>query len=232
MLRLESMRLIAIGDIHGCLSAFETLLGELRPGKDDVLVTLGDYVDRGPDSSGVIDRLLGLRDETTLVPLLGNHDALFLEVLEGTSENLRGWLSVGGVQTLESYGGKSGVPDSHVAFLKSGCRLWYEPEGEQVFFVHGSAFPGLPLSEQTEDWLLWRRIHDAQWPHESGKKMICGHTAQRSGLPLVMPHAVCIDTWAFGEGWLTGYDVHADLFVQANQAGGIRRFGPEFLAEG
>jgi serine/threonine protein phosphatase 1 len=82
------------------------------------------------------------------------------------------------------------------------------------------------------DWLLWRRIHDAQWPHESGKTMICGHTAQRSGLPLVMPHAVCIDTWAFGEGWLTGYDVHANVFVQANQAGETRRFGPEFLADG
>lgn len=223
------MRLISIGDIHGCLTAFETLLDELRPEKDDVVVTLGDYVDRGPDSNGVIERLLRLQSETTLVPLLGNHDALFLEVLDGTCENLRGWLSVGGVQTLESYGGKSGVPDSHTAFLRLGCRLWYEPEGEKVFFVHGSAFPGSPLTEQTMEWLLWRRIHDAGGPHVSGKAMICGHTAQRSGLPLVTPYAVCIDTWAFGEGWLTGYDVHAGVFVQANQAGETRRIERESL---
>lgn len=150
------MRLIAVGDLHGCLTAFDALLGELCLGDDDVLVTLGDYVDRGPDSQGVIDRLLALREQTTLVPLLGNHDALFLEVLDGVSENFRGWLSVGGVQTLESYGGKSGVPESHVEFLRSECRLWYEPEGEEVFFVHGSAFPGLPLAEQTLEWLLWR----------------------------------------------------------------------------
>jgi serine/threonine protein phosphatase 1 len=218
------MRLLAIGDIHGCLTAFNTLLDELRPGTEDVLVTLGDYVDRGPDSQGVMERLLALRAETTLVPLLGNHDVLFKEVVEGTSENFKGWLSVGGLQTLESYGGKSGVPDSHVEFLNTGCRLWFEPEGEKVFFVHGSAHPDLPLAEQPEEWLLWRRIHDAQWPHQSGKIMICGHTAQRSGLPLILANAICIDTWAFGEGWLTCYDVHGGLFIQSNQAGEIRQF--------
>ena len=223
------MRLLAFGDIHGCLFAFNTLLDTLRPGKDDVVVTLGDYVDRGPDSRGVIDRLLALRGETQLVPLLGNHDVLFREVIEGTSENFRGWLSVGGVQTLESYGGKSEVPEAHLEFLKSGCQLWHEPEGEGVFFVHGSAFPGLPLAVQPEEWLLWRRVHDAQGPHVSGKTMICGHTAQRSGLPLILPHAICIDTWAFGEGWLTCFDIHAGLFIQSNEAGERRQFTLEDL---
>lgn len=221
------MRLLAIGDIHGCLTAFDTLLAEVRPGKEDVVVTLGDYVDRGPDSRGVIDRLLRLREETTLVTLLGNHDALFREVLEGNSDNLRGWLSVGGIQTLDSYGGKSDVPESHLQFLRSGCRLWYEPEGENVFFVHGSAFPNLPLAAQPEEWLLWKRIHDAQWPHESGKTMICGHTAQRSGTPLILPSAICIDTWVFGEGWLTCYDIHGGTFTQSNQKGELRRLSFE-----
>lgn len=132
--------------------------------------------------------------------------------------------------TLESYGGKSEVPDSHVEFLRSGCRLWYEPEGEQVFFVHGSVFPGLALSEQTREWLLWRRIFDAESPHISGKTMICGHTAQRSGLPLIMPHAICLDTWAFGDGWLTAYDVHEKLFIQANQTGETRRISLKSLS--
>jgi serine/threonine protein phosphatase 1 len=224
---MNGMRLLAIGDIHGCLTAFDALLGQLRPGKDDVVVTLGDYVDRGPDSRGVIARLMALREATNLVPLLGNHDLWFCEVLEGRSEDVSGWLSAGGVQTLDSYGGKEGVPDSHREFLRTGCRLWYEPEGEKVFFVHGSASPDLPLAEQSVEWLLWRRIHDAQGPHESGKTMICGHTAQRTGLPLVMPHAICIDTWVFGDGWLTGLDVHAGRFVQSNQAGEIRELACE-----
>jgi serine/threonine protein phosphatase 1 len=78
------------------------------------------------------------------------------------------------------------------------------------------------LAAQPEEWLLWKRIHDAQWPHESGKTMICGHTAQRSGRPLILPKAICIDTWAFGEGWLTCYDVHKGVFTQSNEDGAVR----------
>ncbi len=218
------MRLLAIGDIHGCLTAFDTLLADVRPCREDILVTLGDYVDRGPDSKGVLDRLLSLANETTLVPLLGNHDLLFLQALNGEISNYSGWLNVGGLQTLESYGSLDAVPEVHRHFLAQTCRLFFEPEQELVFFVHGSAFPGLPLAEQPEDWLLWRRVHDAQWPHISGRFMICGHTAQRDGLPLVLPHALCIDTWAFGKGWLTCYDTHAAAFTQANESGEVRRF--------
>lgn len=217
------MGLLAIGDIHGCLNALETLLTHLKPGRADVVVTLGDYVDRGPDSKGVIDRLLRLAGETTLVPLLGNHDLLFREALAGVLDQLEGWLQVGGQQTMESYGSLSAVPEAHHQFLSQTCRLWFEPENEEVFFVHGSACPGLPLEQQSEEWLLWRRIHEAEGPHVSGRTMICGHTAQRNGLPLLLPHALCIDTWAFGEGWLTCYDVHAAAFLQANESGEVRR---------
>lgn len=225
------MRLLAIGDIHGCLAALETLLNEVQPGPDDVLVTLGDYVDRGPDSKGVIDRLLRLDAETKLVPLLGNHDQLFLQALNGDKTDFSGWQAVGGKQTLESYGNLADVPEAHRRFFAERCRLWYEPEGENVFFVHGSAYPDLPLAAQPEFWLLWHRVHDAQWPHESGKTMICGHTAQRSGRPLILPHAVCIDTWACGEGWLTCYDIHAGLFIQASEGGEVRRITLAELTE-
>ena len=70
-------RLLAIGDIHGCREELELLLETVDPGKTDRLVTLGDYVDRGPDSKGVVDRLLALDDETQWIPLLGNHDQMF-----------------------------------------------------------------------------------------------------------------------------------------------------------
>jgi serine/threonine protein phosphatase 1 len=227
----QRMRLLAIGDIHGCLTALDTLLEEVRPGREDVLVTLGDYVDRGPNSKGVLDRLVGLAGETTLVPLLGNHDVLFQEAIEGMLDHFEGWLRVGGAQTVESYGSLDAVPKAHYQFFDQTCRLWYEPDNEDVFFVHGSAFPGLPLEDQSVEWLLWHRIHEAQWPHVSGRTMVCGHTAQRSGLPLILPHALCIDTWAFGDGWLTCYDVHAASFIQANEAGAIRRLSMDELRD-
>ena len=216
------MRLLAIGDIHGCLGALDALLAEVNPGVEDVVVTLGDYVDRGPDSKGVIERLLELQLRTMLVPLLGNHDRMFLEVLGGCFDRYAAWLSVGGVETLESYGGSSQVPESHERFLREGCRLFYEPEGAEVFFVHGSAAPDVPLARQTEEWLLWRRVHEAKGWHLSGRRMICGHTAQRSGHPLVLPHAVCIDTFVFGGGWLSCLDVQRGRVAQANQEGQVR----------
>jgi len=226
------MRLLAIGDIHGCLTALNALLETVRPGAEDVVVTLGDYVDRGPDSKGVVERLFQLDGTTQWVPILGNHDVLFKQALDGDHTYLEGWLSVGGQETVESYGGKIEVPESHWEFFENRCRLLYEPEGESVFFVHGSVVPNRPLNKQRPEDLLWQRVNHQTQGHESGKLMICGHTAQRSGLPLVTPHAICIDTWAFGEGWLTCYDVHAEVFVQANEEGLVREFSLDDLMQG
>jgi serine/threonine protein phosphatase 1 len=217
------MRLLAIGDIHGCLTALETLLNEVRPGPQDRLVTLGDYVDRGPDSKGVIDRLLKLQTETQLIPLLGNHDFMFLDAVRRTGEFGRGWLTVGGIETIDSYGDLENVPESHVAFLMKDCWLYHEAEDLPYFFVHGSVNPHLPLVRQSPDMLMWSRITDLKEPHESGKIMVCGHTAQRSGLPLRLPYAIGIDTWAFGEGWLSCLDVTSGEVIQANESGEVRR---------
>src|SRR4051794_37675371 len=96
------MRTLAIGDIHGCLRAFDALLAEVDPQSDDVLVTLGDYIDRGPNSKGVLDRLLSLGSRCRCLPLKGNHDLMMLggsEDLEHFSE----WQKSGGKQTLISY---------------------------------------------------------------------------------------------------------------------------------
>jgi serine/threonine protein phosphatase 1 len=213
-----------MGDIHGCLTAFETLLAVVHPGPEDLLVTLGDYVDRGPDSKGVLERLLELENCTTLVPLLGNHDRLFLQFLEGQFDHFVNWLSVGGVQTLDSYGGRSRVPESHERFLRERCQLVFEPAGADVFFAHGSADPAVPLPQQSEEWLLWKRVTEVDRWHVSGKRLICGHTAQRSGLPWVAPHAVCLDTFAFGGGWLSCLDVTGNQVTQANEQGAVRSF--------
>ena len=71
--------------------------------------------------------------------------------------------------------------------------------------------------------LYWETLEAARWrPHESGKTMICGHSVQRSGRPLVLDHAICIDTWVYGDGWLTCLDVEAEVYWQANQRGETR----------
>lgn len=219
------MRTLVVGDIHGCSVAFDSLLSEVEPAQEDTLVTLGDYVDRGPDTRGVIDRLLQLESTTTLIPLMGNHEILFLE--EWRRRALDGaWMKVGGRETLESYadGGESSwdkVPAAHLDFIGERCRRHYETETH--FFVHGGADSAVPLVEQTDDWLFWARFERSE-PHSSGKTMVCGHSAQRSGMPLRAPGSVCIDTWAYGEGWLSCLIVEFGLVIQANQAGQTRRF--------
>src|SRR5882724_10961248 len=116
------MRTLAIGDIHGCLRALDAILEMVRPQPDDLVVALGDYADRGPESRGVIDRLLELRGRCRLVPLRGNHDQMMLDARSGY-ETLREWLLCGGSKTLASYagpGGSSGladVPEQHWHFL-------------------------------------------------------------------------------------------------------------------
>src|SRR5262245_13321258 len=102
-----SERVIAIGDIHGCAVALRKLIEVLAPEPDDTLVVLGDCVDRGPDSRGVIEQLLALREDCQLVPILGNHEEMMLNYIDGRPQP-DDWLQVGGAATVESYRGKDG----------------------------------------------------------------------------------------------------------------------------
>lgn len=230
------MRTLAIGDIHGCSTAMRALIHEVQPGPNDVLITLGDYVDRGPDSKGVLDMLLELEKTTQLKPILGNHEILFLDALNGRI-NPEGWLGVGGTETLQSYSPESStlawenVNPEHIEFLSTRCLRYYEDD--KNLYVHANANAYISLAEQTDTWLFWTRFDDI-FPHTSGKRIICGHTAQKGGWPNVKPHynAICLDTWVYGAlGWLTCMDVGAGTFVQANQAGTIRRFPIDEILE-
>ena len=213
------MRTLAIGDIHGCLTALETLLGFVQPQADDLIITLGDYVDRGPDSRGVLDLLIALLWQGQLIPLRGNHDQMFCGAGDGKI-SLPNWLALGGVQTLQSYGGNfDGVPVEHWEFLKIGLINHHETATE--IFVHGGVWPDYPVADQDERVLLWARFYD-QAPHFSGKRIICGHTNQKSGLPNNIGHALCIDTRAHGGGWLTCLHVESGQIFQANQRGETR----------
>ncbi len=221
-----TQRTLAIGDIHGCLKALETLLDAVKPTADDAVITLGDYVDRGPDSRGVIDRILKLAGETQLFPLLGNHEVMMVDTWR---DGLRSaWLEFGGKETLESYarGNNEGtfddVPDNHWDFLTADC-AWYH-ESQNHVFAHAALEPETPLEEQVPLWLFWEKLIPATArPHCSGKTFVCGHTAQRSGQPINLGHTICIDTFVYGEGgWLTCLDVDSGTYWQANQEGESR----------
>ena len=214
-----NMRLFAIGDIHGCYAALLALDEKLKFGAQDVVVTLGDYVDRGPDSRLVIDHLIALDQRTTLVPLIGNHELMMLEARHGGDAFLY-WSDAGGRATLDSYKGQvmEAIPAGHWKFLET-CRRFHETD--QDFFVHANAQPDLALAEQSDDLLFWETFNHPP-PHQSGRRMICGHTAQRSGKPLNLGHAVCLDTCAYGGGWLTCLEAGTGVYWQANQFSQIR----------
>jgi serine/threonine protein phosphatase 1 len=212
-------RTIAIGDIHGCLLALERLLQAVGTSPDDTIVTLGDYVDRGPDSAGTIERLIALVGEVRLVPLLGNHDQMLLDAYRHPAVE-RDWLACGGVATLASYGvdQPARIPAAHIGFLR-GCRSFLELENQ--FFVHANYLPKLPLADQTEETLYWLSLRDrVPGPHISGRMAIVGHTPQADILNL--GHLVGIDTGCVYGGWLSALDVDSGHVWQTNQSGQLR----------
>jgi serine/threonine protein phosphatase 1 len=222
-------RTIAIGDIHGCPDALATLIDAVAPGREDTLVMLGDYIDRGPNSRGVLDLLIALAGQCRLVPLLGNHEEVFLDALRDLG-SLRRWLTLGGADTLRSYGWVSGgprktladwIPKSHQDFL-SGCRSYYETPTH--LFVHAGFEPELPLSEQSGLALRWR-VTDATTavPHRSGKVAVVGHTPQQSGEILDLGFLLCIDTNCTRGGWLTALEVRTAQVWQADRSGRLRK---------
>ncbi len=218
------MRVLAIGDIHGCSRALDCLLAACGPRRSDLIITLGDYVDRGPDSRGVIDRLLDLRDRCTLVCLRGNHEQIMMEARKGQNRIVE-WMHTGGHATLASYappGGHGALPDvppRHWDFIENVCVDWYETDTH--IFVHAGLDPELPLAEQETHILRWERFHNPQ-PHASGKMVVCGHTSQKSGTPKNVGHSICIDTDACRKGWLTCYEVTTGYIWQTTQAGDLR----------
>ena len=219
-------RTLAIGDVHGCLTALDTLLGFVQPTPTDQLIFLGDYVDRGPDSRGVLDRIICLNLSGQLVCLRGNHEVMMIAARLGEND-LRYWFHYGGREALESYVDEGSptsldiIPDSHWHFVEKTCVDWHETAAH--IFVHATLHPDVPMTEQPHLWLHWEFL-DPRYhrPHHSGKTMICGHTEQRVGEPLVLERAICIDTWAYGDGWLTCLHVENGEYWQANEFGQTR----------
>ncbi len=216
-----SNRIIAIGDIHGCDAALRALLDVIKPDATDTLVTLGDYVDRGPNSAEVIHILTDLISTCRLVPLLGNHEIMMINAMTNRRE-FEFWVFNGGKSTLQSYGGDlNNVPQHHRTFLNH-CQKFYETDGH--IFVHAAYDPGLSMAQQPDDLLFWQHVGDGfiPDPHISGKQVICGHTPQLDGEIADLGHIRLIDTFCYGDKWLTAINVETGEVLQSSSDGVIR----------
>lgn len=214
------MRRYVIGDIHGCSKALRSLIEEIAPEKEDTLIFLGDFIDRGPDSRGVVDQLIELAQRCCVIGIRGNHEVMLMGVLMGGLDQ-GWWCQSGGQSTLASYGGSlDRMPAAHLDFFRS-LRCHHETEAE--IFIHAGYDPECAIEQTSEADRYWN--HRTVWPgpHCSGKRVYLGHTPQPSGEVLNLGHVICIDTYCFGGGWLTAMDVDTDEILQASRQGHLRR---------
>jgi serine/threonine protein phosphatase 1 len=206
--------------VHGCVKALDAVLAAIAPAADDTIIMLGDYVDRGPSSRAVIERVIELGKGCRLVPLLGNHELMLMEAIDQPA-NTALWIRCGGASTIASYGDSlCNFPRSHLDFLDS-CQRFHETDSH--LFFHANYLSDRSAEEQPEAITFWYHLtaHLPQ-PHYSGKTAIVGHTPQADGNVLDLNHLLCIDTYCFGGGWLTAIDVHTRQQWQADRLGRLR----------
>lgn len=199
--------------------ALAALIEAIRPCAQAKIVTLGDYIDSGPDSRGVLDQLLALSGRCRLVALMGNHEQMLVAALESRSERAF-WFKFGGDATLASYGGAAGpeaIPRQHLAFVRS-CRPHYETDSH--IFVHANYWPNQPMASLSSTVLYCEPLQlERVGRHYSGKTVIVGHTPQPDGQVLDLGFFKCIDTDCCHGGCLTALEVHTGRIWQANQRG-------------
>ena len=219
---MDHGRVIAIGDVHGCVHALDALLAAIGPGADDLLVFLGDLVDQGRDSRDVLERLIALRERCRVVVIQGNHEEMMLAARDNLQAQ-RYWEACGGYATLNSYryGGRiEEIPAEHWKLLAE-CRPYYETD--EFIFTHANYLHELPMDAQPEHQLR-RALFDAaeMRPHLSGKKVFVGHTEPRNCEVIDLGFAACIDTACWRHGWLTAIDCRTGQLWQASRFGMLR----------
>ena len=196
----------AVPDIHGCLDLLDAAIDKIierSAGARATIVTLGDYVDRGPDSRRVIERLMDWRSDTlTLVSLKGNHEAMMWEVCNNLAE-LDWWIKNGGDQTLVSYGSSLPlnlnprvVPFSHLQWIANLPLIYVD---QHRVFVHAAVDPKTSLDRQNEQVLLWKRYPPGFDLGHGNRHVVHGHHADPAA-PIVTRGKTNLD----GLAWKTG----------------------------
>jgi serine/threonine protein phosphatase 1 len=212
-----STRIFAVGDIHGSFDKLEAMMDVLPWDRDagDLLLFIGDYVDRGPRSRDVVELLVQLkRAGGNFAFLKGNHEKMLLDFYVEQKDQML-YVANGGAETIASYvegaiGRKAFVlPEDHLEFLLS-LKLYYETE--DYIFVHAGLRDGIPLPEQNEEDLLWIREEFIYSAYDWNKRVIFGHTALET--PFVTPGKIGIDTGAVYGNKLTAVELPAMKFYQ------------------
>ncbi len=221
----QGQRVYAIGDIHGRLDLLDELLAdieiddEVRGATDTTLVFLGDLVDRGPDSCGVVDRVMRLAGTRKTVLLMGNHEEILIRTWEGERRAAGLLHRVGGRETLMSYGISEmeyeacdlsdltqlvadRVPAEHIAFMRGFIDQW---QCGQYLFVHAGIRPGLPLEDQKPSDMRWIRNEFLDDTRDHGVMIVHGHSITEAVEE--RPNRIGIDTGAFASGRLTAIGI-------------------------
>lgn len=212
-------KIIAIGDIHGCVESLRAMLEKLEEHKDRKVVFIGDYIDRGPDSKGVVDLLLDYRKQRDCVFLRGNHEQMLLDALQKDQLNM--WLANGGRIALTSYGTNAralDLPEEHLEFYRNTKIFFDTPE---YFFVHAGLSPHKTIEEAIKnekeyDEFLWERSHLNAFETAWEKTVVFGHTPRPH--PLRKDKMLGIDTGcvyeSLGYGKLTAALLPEEKFIE------------------
>lgn len=217
----KSRRRIIIGDVHGHYNGLMVLLDAIAPGSNDQVYFLGDLIDRGPQSSQVVDFV----QQSSYECLLGNHEQMLLNVVasKGSSSQVEeAWLSNGGYATVNSYK-EATIYQEHLEWM---LQLPTHLDLGDIWLAHAGVDPRIELEKQTADQLCWVRneFHSIPRPYFPDKLIVIGHSITFT-LPGVTPGKLAqgegwldIDTGAYHRksGWLTGLDVTNNLVYQVN----------------
>lgn len=210
---METEKTFVVGDVHGCLHMLLRLLDTVpwRPGRDG-LIFVGDCIDRGPDSKGVVDCILDLmRKDGGVACVLGNHEAMLMDYLAGIKQDL--YLANQGMTTLRDYlarkpkGEGPLVPPEHLAFYRS---LKPFLELDDYYVVHAGFRPGIEIGRQSVEDMIWIREPFISSDEDFGKKVVFGHTPFPR--PLTMKNKIGIDTGAVYGNRLTCVELPEERF--------------------
>jgi serine/threonine protein phosphatase 1 len=213
------LQYIAIGDIHGCLKSIEALWQTISVYRDAKFVFVGDYIDRGPDSKGVIDFLIKIQSERNCVFLRGNHEQMLLDAIDRKS--MDHWIRNGGDATLSSYGSQlniQNIPPSHLNFIRN-TKIYLDTE--DYFFSHAGAPPDMEIEKskntpELQDYFLWGRDHLNALSTPWEKTVVFGHTPR--AFPIRKPQMLGIDTGCvydeIGYGKLTAVILPDEKFIE------------------
>ena len=181
-------RYIAITDIHGESAKLDSVLSKIDIHPDDIFVFMGDYIDRGPDSKGVIDRIISLGKKYKCVYLIGSHEYAYLHSLKGDEYYDYLFRNYGGPATVKSYGSFENIYKVHGEFLEN-LKFYYLTD--KYLFVHAGFDPNYSLEDQNETDLVYIRNKFIYSKHRLPQKVIFGHTEFDS--PYIDEGKICID---------------------------------------